>query len=162
MSSRNRLSRRAILKTIALTASASRVPAGARDLWAVEPAAHTYPENGTLIPDDGWYLWPDTRAAWENDEIFLPEDVSWVGGRLCGKGQPLAVNTPTGGWAVLSPGVHEGVVLPTSVEQHFWGKLDAGADRKPRPYTPEEYRYAATSPPAAPADDSVPQNGAYF
>ncbi len=53
-------------------------------------------------------------------------------------------------------------MLPTSVEQHFWGKYGAGSDGRPRPYTPEEYRYAATTPPVAPADDNVPQNGAYF
>ena len=46
------------------------------------------------------------------------------------------------------------MTLPGTVEQHFWGKFGAGADGKPRPYTPEEYRYAA--------DDPVPQNGAYF
>jgi hypothetical protein len=46
------------------------------------------------------------------------------------------------------------VTLPGTVEQHFWGKFGAGEDGKPRPYTPEEYRYAA--------DDPVPQNGAYF
>jgi hypothetical protein len=53
------------------------------------------------------------------------------------------------------------VILPSSVEQHFWGKYSS------RPYTPEEYRYAAdtkggTITPVAPADDNVPQNGAYF
>ena len=46
------------------------------------------------------------------------------------------------------------MTLPSTVEQHFWGKYGAGDDGKPRPYTPEEYRYAA--------DDPVPQNGAYF
>ena len=46
------------------------------------------------------------------------------------------------------------MTLPGTVEQHFWGKFGAGDDGKPRPYTPDEYRYAA--------DDPVPQNGAYF
>jgi beta-galactosidase len=56
-----------------------------------------------------------------------------------------------------------GVVLPTTVEQHFWGKFGAGADGRPRPYTPEEYRYASpASGGVAPADDDVPKNGAYF
>lgn len=83
-------------------------------------------------------------------------------GVLCGKGQPLPVNAPTGHWAILTPSAGKEVVLPTSVEQHFWGKYGAGADGHARPYTPEEYRYAASNPPAAPADDSVPQNGAYY
>ena len=34
-----------------------------------------YPENGTLIPDEGWHLWIDEHAEWKNDTIFLPEDV---------------------------------------------------------------------------------------
>lgn len=159
---RTRLSRRTVLKTMAMTASASQLPGVTRELLAAESAAHVYPENGTLIPDEGWRLWPDTQAHWESDEIFLPEDVSWIDGKLCGKGKPLPANAPTGGWEALRAGDHKEVVLPTSVEQHCWGKYGAGADGKPRAYTPEEYRYAATNPPVAPADDTVPQNGAYF
>src|SRR6185437_16224141 len=68
----------------------------------------------------------------------------------------------TGGWAALTHDTGLEVTLPTSVEQHFWGKYGAGPDGKPRPYTPEEYRYAATDPPKPPADDNIPQNGAYF
>jgi hypothetical protein len=147
---------------MAMTASASQLPAATRNPWAAQPDVHAYPENGTLIPDEGWHLWVDTRAQWENDEIFLPEDVGWNDGTLCGKGKPLPVNAPTGGWEILTPSTGTEVVLPTSVEQHFWGEYGAGMDGKPRPYTPEEYRYAATTPPAAPADDNVPQNGAYF
>lgn len=162
MSPRTRFSRRTVLKTMALTASASQLPLASRDLWAAHSDAHPYPENGTLLPDEGWYLWADTKAPWESDEIFLPEDVGWIDGRLCGKSKPLPVNAPTGGWQILTPGRHKEVVLPTSVEQHFWGQYGAGEDGKPRPYTPQEYRYAATNPPAAPADDNVPQNGAYF
>ncbi len=61
------------------------------------------------------------------------------------------MNPPTGGWDALYV-THDGdefatVTLPTTVEQHFWGKFGE------RPYTPDEYRYAA--------DDPVPQNGAY-
>ncbi len=138
-----------------------------------------YPENGTLIPDSGWRLWIDDKARWQDDDIFLPEDVMWKGGALCGKGRALPVNEPTGGWSVLAPEVGAGsdgaggpgvgtegaaregagreVLLPTSVEQHFWGKYGT------RPYTPVEYRYAAPAKDAAPpADDTVPQNGAYL
>jgi hypothetical protein len=124
-------------------------------------SAVPYPENGTLLPDGGWRLWVDEKAPWKEDDIFLPEDVAWVDGKLCGKGKPLAVNAPTGGWGVLTGSAGIEVLLPTSVEQHFWGKYGS------RPYTPEEYRYAAdtkggTQPVAAPADDGVPMNGAYF
>ena len=58
------------------------------------------------------------------------------------------MNLPTGGWGSLSVAAAKEVVLPTTVEQHFWGKFGQ------RPYTPEEYRYAA--------DDPIPQNGAYL
>jgi beta-galactosidase len=58
---------------------------------------------------------------------------------------------------VLTPEAGKEILLPTTVEQHFWGKFGS------RPYTPEEYRYAAPAQNAAPpADDDVPQNGAYF
>jgi hypothetical protein len=165
------ISRRAFLQTTAaLTTAAALTPALALPTDA-KPAELPYPENGTLIPDEGWRLWIDDKAKWQNDDIFLPEDISWIGegadAKLCAKGRPLPVNAPTGGWAALTPDTGLEVILPTSVEQHFWGKYGAGADGKPRPYTPEEYRYASPTPstgkPAIPpADDDVPQNGAYF
>lgn len=34
--------------------------------------AGAWPENGTLIPDEGWRLWVDREAQWKQDEIFLP------------------------------------------------------------------------------------------
>jgi hypothetical protein len=158
------LSRRRFLQTAAVATAATQL---APHLHA-EPASSTlpYPENGTLIPDEGWRLWIDEHATWKEDDLFLPEDISWIGtgknAKLCGKGQPLPINPPTGGWQTLSHNAGLEVILPTTVEQHFWGKYGAGEDGKPRPYTPEEYRYAATTPPVPPADDNVPQNGAYF
>jgi beta-galactosidase len=126
-------------------------------------AAIPYPENGTLVPDDGWQLWIDEKAEWQNDEIYLPEEISWIDGKLCGKGQPLPEHEPTGGWGTLRKDAGLEVTLPTTVEQHYWGKYGAGVDGKPRPYTPDEYRYAAPAKDAKPpADDDVPQNGAYF
>ncbi len=140
-----KLSRRRFLQTAAVATAATQL---APHITA-EPAAAPipYPENGTLIPDDGWHLWIDDKAAWQNDDLFLPEDVSWVDGHLCGKGQPLPVNAPTGGWDALTHDAGLEVILPTTVEQHFWGKFGAGANGKPRPYTPDEYRYAATTTP---------------
>ena len=114
-------------------------------------AGEVWPENGTLIPDEGWRLWVDREAEWKQDEIFLPEDVTQdAEGVVRGKSKPLPVNPPTGGWSVLASAPAESipVTLPGTVEQHFWGKFGS------RPYTPQEYRYAA--------DDPVPQNGAYF
>ena len=128
--------------------------AGAQGL-AKASTAQAWPENGTLIPDEGWRLWVDERAEWKQDAIFLPEDVTQGSdGIVRGKGEPLPVNAPTGGWGVLKDTSGIGVTLPSTVEQHFWGKYGAGDDGKPRSYTPDEYRYAA--------DDPAPQNGAYF
>lgn len=167
----SKLSRRTFLQAAAVTgAAATAFPCLPANAEGAKPKAAEWPENGALIPDEGWRLWPDTQAHWESDDIFLPEDVAWINGALCANGQPLPINPPTGGWDALSADAGKEVVLPTSVEQHFWGKFGAGADGKPRPYTPEEYRYAAPAAPAAngnqpaapPADDNVPQNGAYF
>jgi beta-galactosidase len=88
------------------------------------------------IADDGWRLIVDQQAAWKDDPVFLPADVQL---------RRLPVRAPSGGWAVLDGGIP--VTLPTTVEQHFWGKFSS------RPYTADEYRYAD--------DDPVPQNGAY-
>jgi beta-galactosidase len=153
------LSRRRFLQSAALATAATQITPAIASPTAATP---TWPENGTLVPDTGWRLWLDPKADWQNDDLFLPEDISWVDEKLCGKGQPLPVNAPTGGWSVLTAAAGKEVILPTTVEQHFWGKFGAGTDGKPRPYAPEEYRYAATTPPVPPADDNVPLNGAYF
>jgi len=66
------------------------------------------------ISDDGWRLWPDTSAAWENDEIFLPEDVDLA---------TMPVNIPTGGWDVLNQQQGISITLPSTVEEYYWGKF---------------------------------------
>src|SRR5580704_12250673 len=150
------ISRRAFLQSSALVTTAAAIGPALAQRANAKPVELPYPENGTLIPDEGWRLWIDDKAEWQNDDIFLPEDIGWIEGKLCGKGKPLPVNAPTGGWSALTRDTGLEVTLPTSVEQHFWGKYGS------RPYTPEEYRYAATDPPKPPADDNIPQNGAYF
>jgi beta-galactosidase len=144
---RNHLSRRQFLQTSAATAvAASLTPAHAQSGGhPTRRHPEPYPEVGVLIPDEGWHLWIDQQAQWKDDTIFLPEDV-----RPGGPGDlaTLPVNPPTGGWKMLTPKAGKPVVLPTTVEQHFWGKFGS------RPYTPDEYRYAA--------DDPIPQNGAYL
>jgi hypothetical protein len=143
---KQKLSRRTFIQS----ATAATLAAKLNPVQA-QPTAKTeipYPENGALIPDDDWRLWIDEKAEWKNDELFLPEDISWQNGVLCGKSKPLPVNEPTGGWGTLDHLTGINVTLPTTVEQHHWGKFGQ------RPYTPEEYRYAA--------DDPIPQNGAYL
>ena len=52
--------------------------------------------------DQGWRLWLDPKAAWQDDTLYLPEDVKLAN---------LPVNPPTGGWAVLNRrGRHRRVV----------------------------------------------------
>ena len=156
---RESISRRAFVGGVAAAGVAARVGLAQGGAGSVAHAVEAWPENGTLITDIGWRLWVDTKAGWKQDAIFLPEDVAQgADGVVMGGGKPLPVNAPTGGWGVLAaggkPGESVGVTLPGTVEQHFWGKFGAGEDGKTRPYTPEEYRYAA--------DDPIPQNGAYF
>jgi beta-galactosidase len=146
----SRLSRRKFLQT----ATAATIATQLKPLPSQVPAnrALPYPENGTLIPDDDWRLWIDEKAEWKNDPLFLPEDISWQNGVLCGKNTPLPVNEPS------SPDLLNhlngiNVTLPTTVEQHYWGHA-FGNQPAQRPYTPDEYRYAA--------DDPIPQNGAYL
>ena len=165
-------SRRAFLQTTAaLTAAATFKPSAAAPA-ATPPAALPYPENGILIPDDGWRLWLDRDAPWTQDDIHLPEEIHMsADGVLEANGKPLPVNAPTGGWSALTPTTGKAILLPTSVEQHFWGSGSgpdsAGEPGTPRPYLPTEYRYADLTAKANPneinaADDSVPINGAYF
>ena len=112
-----RLSRRTFLQTAAATTLATKLS----PIPAQTPAqaAIPYPENGTLIPDDEWRLWIDEKAEWKNDAIFLPEDITRdADGTLLGKGTPLHVNEPTGGWQLLDHLTGINVTLPTTVEQH--------------------------------------------
>ncbi len=133
-------SRRRFLANTAATATAAGLFTAGVELGdAQQPAPVAWPENGTLIPDDGWHLWVDEKAEWKNDAIFLPEDVKLA---------TLPVNAPTGGWEALNAAAAIPVTLPSTVEQHCWGRYGS------RSYTPDEYRYAA--------DDPVPQLGAYF
>jgi hypothetical protein len=90
------------------------------------------------IADEGWTLWLDRAARWQQDAIHLPERVPPM--------SALPVNPPTGGWDALYKGKGLAVTLPATVEEHFWGQFGE------RPYTADEYRYAE--------DDPVPQNGA--
>jgi hypothetical protein len=90
------------------------------------------------ITDDGWRLWIDEKADWQDDAIHLPGDVTL---------SALPVNAPSGGWGVLAADAGVAVTLPATVEQFYWGKFGE------QPYTIHEYAWAPTDP--------VPRNGAY-
>ena len=69
----------------------------------------------TTVPvsNTGWRLWLDDKASWQNDTLYLPEDVHL---------NAMPVNPPSGGWSVLSGGAGIPVSLPDTVEAHYWGK----------------------------------------
>ena len=77
------ISRRAFLQTTAALTTATAITPALTLPANAKPADLPYPENGTLIPDDGWHLWLDRAAKWQDDDIFLPEDISWINNQLC-------------------------------------------------------------------------------
>jgi beta-galactosidase len=128
---------------LASTAAASTIPLSRAGATAHATRGGTSAKVATAdyeadIPDDGWRLWVDDKAPWLDDTIYLPNDVEL---------KSLPVNPPTDGWDMLSESSGIAVTLPSTVEQHFWGKFGS------RSYTQDEYAWAASDP--------VPQNGAY-
>lgn len=75
------------------------------------------------ISTSGWRLWPDREAAWKNDCLYLPSEV---------KLDQMPLNPPTGGWQVLNDKTGIPVTLPSTVEEHYWGKFGT------RPYAHNE------------------------
>jgi beta-galactosidase len=131
MNPRRKISRRHFVQLgsagmAAVSLSSKKLPAAAK----LEPTI--------AIPDDGWRLWPDTEAEWENDELFLPDELKLTS---------LPAHPPKGGWDKLNAQQGIPVTLPASVEQYYWGRLGS------RPYTKAEYEYADT--------DTRVANGAY-
>jgi len=95
--------------------------------------------NGSVLPLDHqkWRLWCDAKAEWQHDKLFLPGEF-----RLA----DLPVNRPTVGWDKLYGSGIE-VTLPSTVEEHYWGKFGK------RDYTEDEYYFAV--------DDKEVKNGNY-
>ena len=87
------------------------------------------------LDDTPWLVWRDRAAEWRHDTLFLPGtfDVS-----------ELPVNPPTGGWAALEAAISaketRAVVLPATVEQHFWGEDGL------KTYTHDDYYFASHHP----------------
>lgn len=80
------------------------------------------------ISSSGWRLWPDREAKWQDDDIYLPAEVNLA---------KMKVNTPTGGWKALNNQQGINVTLPSTVEEHYWGKFGR------RPYTKNEAQRGA-------------------
>ncbi len=132
-----RTNRRTFLQASAATLVASRLSLAAEIAAAPRNANHV-DANVIAVPDSGWRLWPDQKAEWKNDTVYLPEDVHLAS---------LPVNPPTGGWEALTVTQGIPVTLPCTVEQYFWGLTGM------RPYH-DEYRFET-------ADNEV-KNGAYY
>lgn len=113
-----------------------------------EPLSFGRPRRVDL-PDTGWRIWPDTKAEWKADRIFLPGEF-----RL----SELPIHPPTGGWEVLSRELGVPAVLPATVEQYYWGEFGL------RPYSGEEYKYEPSNPEAQKNGTADPEvrNGAYY
>ena len=86
-------------------------------------ALTTFSVPAENISTSGWRLWPDRDALWKDDTLYLPAEV-----RL----DQMPVSSPTGGWQVLNDKQGMPVTLPTTVEEHFWGKFGT------RPYAHNE------------------------
>jgi len=91
------------------------------------------------IPDNSWRLWCDTSAQWQNDKLYLPGEF---------KIDELPVNPPTSGWNILNENQGISVNLPSTVEEHFWGKFGF------KPYTEADYWFGR--------EDNQVKNGNYI
>ncbi len=64
------------------------------------------------LDSSGWRLWLDKAAVWQNDTLYMPDEVNLP---------QMPVNPPTGGWSVLNEQAGKAVSLPSTVEEHYWG-----------------------------------------
>lgn len=124
-----------------LTAALSMVALSSAPVLSADDSEPSDDRLRMPIPDDGWHLWLDQAAAWEQDPIHLPDEVTQ---------ENMPVRAPTGGWGVLNAANALKVTLPSTVEAHYWGATEQGL----RPYTPREYMWANPN--------SQVRNGAYF
>jgi len=61
---------------------------------------------------DGWKLWQDKEASWQEDRLYLPQEISDL--------SLLPVNPPTGGWQILNNSSHgKSVSVPGTVEEYL-------------------------------------------
>lgn len=56
-----------------------------------------------------WHMWRDTAASWQNDRLYLPDEVDI---------SAMPVNPPTGGWQALDPANAISVSVPGTVEEY--------------------------------------------
>jgi hypothetical protein len=141
MDRRSFLSNATLIGTVAALGNKSLLAmplAGQQPILSAGSRSVRFGDREVAVPDTEWRMWPDQKADWKDDTIYLPDDVH-LGS--------LPVNPPTGGWSALSPQLGIPVSLPATVEQFFWG-LEGF-----RPYK-DEYKFEATDPEV--------ENGAYY
>ncbi|MBD5322070.1 MAG: beta-galactosidase [Bacteroides sp.] len=61
------------------------------------------------LSGNDWHLWRDTAAVWQNDRLYLPDEVNL---------SAMPVNQPTGGWQALDPASAVSVSVPGTVEEY--------------------------------------------
>lgn len=72
-----------------------------------EAGRYTLPLTGS-----GWSLWFDKEASWQNDQLYLPHEITDL--------SLLPVNNPTGGWQVLTNNPNAvPVEVPGTVEEYL-------------------------------------------
>ncbi len=72
------------------------------------------------LSGNGWNLWIDKEASWENDRLYLPSEITDI--------TLLPVNAPTGGWEMLTSNTGAiKVKVPGTVEEYCTGS------KAPRP-----------------------------
>ncbi len=64
----------------------------------------------------GWRVWLDKAAPWQNDHLFLPDEVKLA---------TVPVNAPTCGWDGLNDSLGVKCELPCSVEEIFSGGVNS-------------------------------------
>jgi beta-galactosidase len=101
---------------------------------------------GSVVLNDSWRLWLDNKAEWQNDKLFLPDEVNLAA---------MPANSPTGGWETLNDQMGISVTLPGTVEEHYWGQAPLPvAGSRPQdvlglssPYKGVSWWYRTFSPP---------------
>lgn len=74
--------------------------------------------------DDSWHLQLDTKAEWEHDNLYLPDEVDL---------EKMPVNPPSDGWDVLNDQNGIPITLPDTVERHYWGQSPLPVARNSNP-----------------------------
>ena len=84
-------------------------------------SAPTATASAVPVPDAGWRLLLDDQAKWQDDPLYLPDEVDLPS---------MPINPPSGGWAALGAQAGIAVSLPSTVEEHYWGKPPAACSER--------------------------------